>query len=119
MINFDDVGKKYQQSSGLIDECMEVVNRDNPFDTSSYAHWIHIPTLARWLYGSSQESLRGYRSTAYNFLDSQLLDSQDSTCKHFIEDWNYDLSEKVLSFRNRLLMVFGTSDEKLAEVLSK
>src|SRR3989338_3561303 len=109
MITFDDVEKKYKQSSGLIDRCMEVVTRDNPFDTSSYAPWIHIPTLARWLYGSSQESLRGFRSTADN-----LLYTENNARESEMDYWGHDLSEKVSSFKNKLINVFGTSDEKLA-----
>lgn len=118
MITLKDVQKKYNQSYGVIDECAEVVDRDNPFDTSAYAPWIRIPILARWLYGSSQESLRGFRSTAKIFLDSQ--DSTHTDRAGSLDDikaWDYVLSEKVCTFRNGLLMIFGTKDEKLMEAL--
>lgn len=118
MITFEDVQKKYSQSYDVIDECAEVVNRDNPFDTFDYAPWIRIPILARWLYGSSQESLKGFRSTAKGFLDSQDSTHTDRTSSlDNIKTWDYVLSEKVCTFRDRLLMIFGTKDEKLMEAL--
>lgn len=117
MITFEDVEKKYNQSYNVIHECAEVVNRDNPFDTSTYAPWIRIPILARWLYGSSQESLKGFRSTAKSFLDSQNSTHTDRAGSlDNIKTWDYVLSEKACTFRNRLLMIFG-KDEKLMEAL--
>ncbi len=113
MITFEDVKRKYLQASDGIDECMEIVNRDNPLDTTNYAPWVHLPTLARWLYGSSQEFLKDFQSTARGF--SGPTESQSGN----ISIWESVLPEKVYSFRNKLLMVFGTKDEELAEALSK
>ncbi|MBI2632265.1 hypothetical protein HYW75_04635 [Candidatus Pacearchaeota archaeon] len=120
IITFKDLERKYNQVSGLIDKCMEMVTRNNPLDTTPYASWVHLPTLARWSYDSSQESLREFRLTIKIFLDT----NEENNAYRYL-NWSrvyvYDsiLSEKVSSFKDKLLLVFGTSDEKLAGVLSK
>jgi hypothetical protein len=111
MISLKDVEMRYLQSSDGIEASMEIVYRDNPLDASDYASWIHISTLARWLYGSSQEFLRAFQSTAKEF------SKQEGISHYEIQSMESALSERVSSFRNKLLTIFGTEDKKLTEAL--
>lgn len=112
MIIFDDVKRKYLQASEVIDEYMEIVNRDNPLDTSIYAPWINLPVLAAWSYEGSKEFLNNFRSDIKKFTEAT------RTTHPIINDWDSVLSSKVSSFRDNLLMVFGTENRRLTEALS-
>jgi len=119
MTLLDEASMKYLKSVDGINACREITERDNPLDKSNYAPWIDIPTLARWLYGSSQEFLRDFKTSARKY-EQECASEMSSTLdrKRQISALSNFLENDVENFRNNLLMVFGTTDKQLMEVLS-
>ncbi len=91
-ITIYDVDRKYWQALEGINACMEIVEGN----------------------GSSQEFLREFRSVAEEYPSAELLRGNSN-----IFVWDKVLSEKVSSFRDKLVEVFGTKDALLAEALTQ
>lgn len=93
-ISSNDVEKKYMQAL----ECMRYNEEAALNEKTNHPHatWIQHPTLARWLYGSSQEFLKDF-SEASRKLKYQTPEQRDE-----IEEWHGELAARVEEFRTRL-----------------
>src|SRR3989344_709577 len=105
MMTFKNVLDKYTQARDCMTSNMEITIKG--FDRTTLAPHINFPTLARWLYGSSKEFLRDYRTIS----DKYLVENSDVNVatREQITGWQIVLSEMVRDFRGKLLEKFSTS----------
>lgn len=112
-VTFDDVMDKYTQARDCMGSNMEIVQE--VFDRTTLASHINVPTLARWLYGPSQEFLNDYRVISFKYVAHNMDASSER--KEQIAGWQIVLSDLVKDFRIKLLEKFSTSSE-LVEVVA-
>lgn len=98
-LSFQDVEKKYHTARECILSNISSIN--NPI-YPSHAAWIDIPTMARWLYGSSKEFLEDYKRTSARLAPRQ----EEQNC--LINLWE-----------NELCLLLGTAQEAIRRKYSQ
>ena len=114
MTTFKDVEKKYQRAV----EYMEFNEKSFLTQENNLPTWIHLHTLARWFYGSSQEFYSDYIRTSNNYSNeftslSRLVPREEITKMY---NWETTLITRLKQFKNELAAKFP-DDKLLAEIL--
>ena len=94
MKTFKDVEKRYMQAVDYMAFNEESALNEN--SNPSHVAWIHHLTLARWLYGSSQEFVRDYTE-----LSGKLMNKTPEQKKQ-ISIWHIDLTQRLEQFQTKL-----------------
>ncbi|MEK6855577.1 MAG: hypothetical protein AABX66_00285 [Nanoarchaeota archaeon] len=71
MITFEDLNNKYFATIEVMQSNRQVLDKKTMSDLQKSAPWINVPTLARWLYGSSTEFVQEFINTSNTYFAKQ------------------------------------------------
>ena len=97
-VTFQDIERKYNKTVDHLDYIHAAASDENT--NPKHATWLHHPTLARWLFGSSKEFVEEFEST------SELYKNRNAEEEREIGIWKLKLHQRIDFFRAILRFTF-------------